>query len=134
MVQLEAGRIEATIQRYFAATGSASPVEGMVACFAPDATSQDPVTGPVLTGHGELSQGLQALVSLFDHVELTADFVAITGEAAAVKWSGRGVGHNGREVAFAGIDLFEFNPGGQIQRLRGYWNPEPLIALLQAGL
>lgn len=115
--------LESTIQRYFAAASSDDPVEGMVACFAADCVSQDPVDGPVLQGHAELRQGLQALVALFSRLELTADFVAIVGREAAVQWSGRGVGRNGCEVAFAGIDLFEFNGDGQIQRLRGYWDP-----------
>jgi steroid Delta-isomerase len=124
-------KIQATIDRYFAATRSTNKAADMIACFAPDTISYDPADGPALTGHAGLLQGFQQIGSFFTEIELTAGFTSINGNAAAVKWSGWGTGKNGVTVTFEGIDLFEFNTTGQIQTLRAYWNPAATIAKLQ---
>ena len=46
---------------------------------------------------------------------------------AATKWVGTGVGVNGADVTFKGIDIFEINDAGKIQRLWSYWDPESLM-------
>ncbi len=122
--------IQTLVQQYFAATRSADKVESMVACFAENTTSYDPVGGPALHGHGGLRQFFQGIADLFAEVELTEDFISINGNEAAVEWTGRGVGKNGRAVTFEGIDLFEFNAQGKIQSLRAYWNPGAMLAEL----
>ncbi len=124
-------KIQATIDRYFAATRSTNKAAEMVACFALDTISYDPADGPALEGHAGLLQGFQQIGTFFMEIELAADFTAINGNEAAVKWSGRGTGRNGVAVTFEGIDLFEFNATGQIQTLRAYWNPAATIANLQ---
>jgi steroid Delta-isomerase len=124
-------KIQATIDQYFAATRSTNKAAAMVACFALDTISYDPVDGPALEGHAGLLQGFQQIGTFFTEIELAADFTAINGNKAAVKWSGRGTGKNGVAVTFEGIDLFEFNAIGQIQTLRAYWNPATTIAKLQ---
>jgi steroid Delta-isomerase len=124
-------RIQATIDRYFAATRSANKAAEMVACFAPDTVSYDPADGPALVGHSGLQQFFEQIGSLFTELGLTADFSAINGNEAAVKWSGQGIGKNGVAVTFEGIDLFEFNTTGHIQTMRAYWNPAATIAQLQ---
>jgi steroid Delta-isomerase len=130
-ITLSPETIQATIDRYFAATRSPDKAAGMVACFAPDTISYDPADGPALAGHAGLLQGFQQIGSFFTDLELAADFTAINGNTAAVKWSGRGTGKNGVNVTFEGIDLFEFNVTGQIQTLRAYWNPAATLAKLQ---
>jgi steroid Delta-isomerase len=62
---------------------------------------------------------------------LTEDSIFITGNQAAVKWTGNGVGKNGHQVKFEGIDVFEVNTAGKIQRMWAYWNPVAMIAQLQ---
>ncbi len=124
-------KIQATINQYFAATRSTNKAAEMVACFAVDTISYDPADGPALEGHAGLLQGFQQIGTFFTEIELTANFTAINGNEAAVKWSGRGTGKNGVAVTFEGIDLFEFNVAGQIQTLRAYWNPAATITKLQ---
>ncbi len=68
---------------------------------------------------------------MFETVGLTEEFVHIVGNEVAVKWMGRGIGKNGHEITFEGIDLFEINAAGKIQTLRAYWNKEVAIAALQ---
>lgn len=123
--------VKAIVQQYFAASRATDKVKNMVACFAEDCVNYDPVEGPTLTGKTELSQFLQTVVNLFSRVELTEEFISVNGNEAAVKWTGRGMGNNGREVVFEGIDLFEVNAEGKIQSLRGYWNPMAVLMQLQ---
>jgi steroid delta-isomerase len=107
-------------------------VEAWVACFAEDATDFDPVGGTPHSGQEAIRQFFLGIAGLFEAVGLTEEFVHIVGQEVAVKWTGRGVGKNGCEVHFEGIDLFEINDSGKIQTLRAYWNPAPLMAELQA--
>ncbi len=124
-------KVESTIAQYFAASrGNNKPVE-MAACFAEDCTSQDPADSPMLKGRAEVQQFFETIVALFASVELREEFVSIRANEAAVKWKGFGIGKNGCEVTFEGIDLIEVNKDGKIQTLRAYWDPAPTLAKLQ---
>ncbi|AFY36247.1 nuclear transport factor 2 family protein [Calothrix sp. PCC 7507] len=122
--------IQQVINNYFTATRSANKVEDMVACFAENSISYDPVGGPALIGHDGLRQFFQSIADLFEQIGLVADFISINGHEAAVKWTGKGVGKNGRAVTFEGIDIFEVNEDGKIQSLRAYWNPAAMLTEL----
>ncbi len=122
--------ISRSIKAYFAAT-RAMDTEAWVATFAPDAISYDPVGAPPTAGHDALRQFFEAILGAFDKVGLTEDQMFIAGNGAAVKWTGRGKGKNGREVRFEGINIFELNEDGQIQNLRAYWNPAEVMMQLQ---
>lgn len=124
-------RVRSVVQQYFAASRSDNKADGMAACFAENCSHQDPVEASVLTSPAEVRQFLQAVVDLFEFVELTEDFVSINAQAAAVKWTGRGTGKNGCEVTFEGIDIFEVNLAGKIQSLRAYWDASAVLSQLQ---
>jgi steroid delta-isomerase len=121
--------IEKTINDYFAAI-SALDAEAWVATFAPDAVSYEP-GGPPLAGHDALRQFFHAVAAGFASLQMGADEIYAVGHEAAVKWSARGTGHNGREARFAGIDVFTVNDAGQIQTVRAYWSPAAMAAQLQ---
>jgi steroid delta-isomerase len=121
--------IHKAVADYFAAT-RAMDAEAWVRTFAEDATSYDPAAPPA-TGHDALRQFFEGIAGAFSQVGLTEDNVFVGDKSAAVKWTGRGVGRNGREVVFEGIDVFEINDSGKIQTLRAYWNPAALMAQLQ---
>jgi len=123
--------IQKVVSDYFAAT-RAMDMEAWIATFADNATSHDPVGGPPLEGHNSLRQFFQGIVGAFDRVGLAEDKVFISGNGAAVMWTGRGVGKNGREVTFEGIDVFEVNEEGKIQTLWAYWDPSAMMAQLQS--
>jgi steroid delta-isomerase len=122
--------ISRSIKAYFAAI-RAMDTEAWVATFAPDAISYDPVGAPPTAGHDALRQFFGAILGAFDKVGLTEDQMFIAGNGAAVKWTGRGKGKNGREVRFEGIDIFELNEEGLIQVVRAYWNPAEVMMQLQ---
>lgn len=121
--------VQKAVADYFAAT-RAMDAQAWVETFAEDGTSYDPVAPPA-TGHAALRQFFEAIAGIFSRVGLTEDNVFVKENEAAVKWTGRGVGHNGREVVFEGIDIFEINEAGKIQTVRAYWNPATLMAQLQ---
>jgi steroid delta-isomerase len=121
--------IQKAVADYFAAT-RAMDASAWVETFAEDAVSYDPAAPPA-RGPEALRQFFEGIAGAFSKVGLTEDNVYIVGREAAVKWTGRGVGHNGREVVFEGIDIFEINDAGKIQTVRAYWNPASLMAQLQ---
>jgi steroid delta-isomerase len=120
------GAIQRAVAGYFAAT-RAMDVDAWLATLAADAVSHDPVGGAPVVGHQGLRQFFDTIAALFETLALTEDQVFVAGNCAAVKFTGRGVGKNGREVVFGGIDVFEVNEHGLIQKVWGYWDPSRLM-------
>jgi steroid Delta-isomerase len=123
--------IQATISQYFTAIRS-TDVDSWLKTFAEDAVSYEPVGTEPLQGKAAIRIFFESIAGLFATVELTPEFVHITGNEAVIKWTGRGVGRNDRAVEFEGINLVEFNDSGKIQALRGYWNPAKMMAELRS--
>jgi steroid delta-isomerase len=118
---------EQAVAEYFSAL-RAMDVDRWVNTFAPNAESHDPVGAPPLLGHDALRQFLTGIFSLFETVGLTEDHIFGAGDTAAVKWTGRGRGRNGKDVTFEGIDVIECNQDGKIISVHAYWNPAPVVA------
>ncbi|BAY07662.1 nuclear transport factor 2 family protein [Calothrix sp. NIES-2098] len=123
--------IQKVIAEYFAAT-RAMDLNTWLSTFAPDAISYEPER-PALTNHDALSKLFQDIAGLFEKVGLQEESIFITNNQAAVKWTGYGIGKNGREVTFEGIDIFEINELGKIQKMWAYWHPAAMIAQLQGN-
>ncbi len=121
--------IQKVVATYFAATLAMAP-EAWIAAFADDAISYDPVGSPPTRGHAGLRQFFQTIAGVFEKVGLQEDHVFVSGNGAAVKWTGRGIGKNGCAVSFEGIDVFEVNEQGKIQKVWGYWDPTAVMAKL----
>jgi steroid Delta-isomerase len=121
--------IQRVVAEYFAATRDMD-LDAWLSTFALDAISYEPES-LALTSHAALSQFFQNIASAFEKVGLQEESIFITGNQAAVKWTGYGVGKNGRAVTFEGIDVFEVNEVGKIQKMWAYWNPLAMIAQLQ---
>jgi steroid delta-isomerase len=124
-------RTQKAVADYFSAI-RAMDVQAWVSTFATNAISHDPVGAPPAEGHDALRQFFESIAGAFEKVALFEDHVFVNGNEAAVKWTGRGTGKNGRPVTFEGIDIFEINDEGKIQSIRAYWNPAVMMAELQA--
>ena len=122
---------EQTVAEYFSAL-RAMDVERWVNTFAPDAESHDPVGAPPLKGHAALRDFATGMFSMFEKVGLSEDHIFPAGDSAAVKWTGSGVGRNGKSVRFEGIDVIQCNSEGKIISVRAFWNPAPVIAAVQS--
>lgn len=121
--------VKAAVESYFAAT-QRMDAKGWVDHFAVDAVSHDPVGGTPLRGHEELLAFFAQIAGAFTSVGLFADSIFPVPNGAAAKWTGRGVGKNGRSVTFEGVDVFEFDGNGKIRILWAYWNPAAMMANL----
>jgi steroid delta-isomerase len=121
--------ISRTVKAYFAAI-RAMDIPAIVDTFAEDAVTEDPVGTPPNHGHKRIEEFFQTVTAGFKEVGLTEDQVFISGNAAAVKWTGRGVSKEGRRVKFEGIDIIEVNEAGKIQTLHAYWNPAEMVGQL----
>ena len=121
--------IQKAVAAYFAATRAMDP-EAWIANFAEEAVTYDPVGSPPTKGHAGLRQFFQTIAGVFDKLGLHEDHVFVSGNGAAVKWTGRGTGKNGYELTFEGIDVFEINEQGKIQKVWGYWDPTAVMAKL----
>lgn len=124
-------RIQKIVAEYFAAI-RAMDASAWISTFAEDAVNYDPVGAPPNKGHAALRGFFEGIAGAFETVGLFEDHVFINGNEAAVKWTGRGTGKNGRAVTFEGIDIFEINDEGKIQTVRAYWNPAAMMAELQS--
>jgi len=129
-IQVSPEVVQKAVADYFAAT-RAMDAAAWVATFAEDAVSYDPANSPPHQGRAALREFFEGIAAAFEQVGLTEDHVFVVGHQAAVKWTGRGVGKNGRAVTFEGIDIIEVNAEGKIQAVRAYWNPAALVAELQ---
>lgn len=127
---MSADAIKQVVASYFAAI-RAMDLEAWLATFDQDIISYEPSSETPLTGHAAMSQFFQSIAGEFEKVGLQEDHIFIVGNEAAVKWTGYGIGKNGREVTFEGIDIFEVNAAGKIQIQRAYWNPAAMMAQLQ---
>jgi steroid delta-isomerase len=123
--------IRQTVAAHFAAI-RAMDVEAWIQTFAEDAISYDPVGAVPTEGHKGLRQFYDQISIAFEKLGITEDEVFVAGDQAACKWFGSGVGLNGAQVAFKGIDVFEINEAGKIQRLWSYWDPEELMKELMS--
>jgi steroid delta-isomerase len=83
-------------------------------------------------GHEALRQFLTQINSGFDSLGLTEDNVFINGHSAAVKWTGKGLGRNGKSVTFEGVDVIKCNDSGKIISVHAYWDPAPIMATIQS--
>lgn len=122
--------IHTLVQRYFAAT-RAMDVTAWLACFADNAFSHDPYGGRPVQGKEELRNFFLSVATAFKEIGFTENFVTIVGNRAAVKFTARGIGNNGKTAISEGIDIFEFNDHGTIQIMWGYWDPAAMMAQLQ---
>lgn len=127
---MAADKIPAVVGQYFAAIRQ-KDADAWARCFAEQGISYEPGARTPLEGHAALRQFIRGVLEAFQSIELTADHVFLTGNRAAVKFTGRGRGNNDREVVFEGIDVFEINQEGKIQTMWGYWNPAAMLAQLQ---
>lgn len=125
-------KINVDVVASFYAALRSNDVEAWLTNFAADAIAHDPVGAPPHSGHSGLRAFLSGVLTQFETFGLTEDEVFLAPQGAAVKWTGRGRGRNGRPVEFHGIDVFEFDQEGKISSLKAYWDAAPVMATLAA--
>ena len=124
-------KVEQSVAVYFAAL-SAGDEAGWLASFARNGALHDPADTPPCIGEESLRGFFRTAYGAFASLSIRAENVFVRGSQAAVKFRGEGVGKNGRALSFEGIDIFDINVAGRIQRVRGYWDAAAAFSQLQA--
>lgn len=114
------------VELYFKATQS-NDATTWAACFAPNATVDDPVGSPIIQGTNAILERGKEFMANFQTVGLHPEYVSVDNLRAAAKWTGRGVTKDERSLKFEGINFFEFDETGKITKLVGFWNPEDMV-------
>jgi steroid delta-isomerase len=122
--------IQAAVAAYVAATGSMD-ANAVADVFAPDGVSNDPVGTPPHEGRDAIRQFIEGTLAATEHVTATADQIFVAGDSAAFKWTVQLTTKHGRSATFEGIDVIQVNDQGKIQTLHAYWDPAPVLAVLQ---
>lgn len=124
-INMSAEHTKTAVDNYFKATQSMS-VEQWVSRFADGAEVEDPIGTPVLKTKESIQTQGEQFMRAFEEVGLYPDFIQVSGYGASAKWTGRGLTKDGRCVEFEGINVWEFDEGGRVKRLIGYWNPSDM--------
>jgi steroid delta-isomerase-like uncharacterized protein len=122
-------KIQAVINSYYTNI-AAMNAEAVLANFADDAISHDPVGEPPAKVHEGFREFMGRLQAVFDSLQSTIESIFIADNEAAVKWKTQGISKSGKTVVFEGITIFEINDNGKIQTTRAYWSPAAMIAQL----
>lgn len=109
---------------------AAGDLDKYVSMLALDVVARDPVAS--VTGRDGVRQHLSALFASARSVSFLERKLYLTGNKVAMKFTLRLETIAGREGTFEGIDVFELNDGGQIQRITSFYNPGDLAGLFGA--
>lgn len=109
-----------TVERYFAAL-QAFDEEAWIALHAPEAVTVDASGGPPVAGregHRDLFRGL---FGSFDRLWVEEQRIWSAPDSAAVNWTARAAGRDGREYVFEAVDVFELGDDSRIRVVRRFW-------------
>ncbi len=120
-------KIRETVDQYLMLFSS-SDREGWLDLFTADATVEDPVGSPVLTGRDEIG-------TFWDNTHLLADSIqlvltqgpGVCGNEAAFAMEAHGrIGET--ETVVPTIDVMTFDDDGRIRSQRAFWDSSTLMA------
>ncbi len=123
-------QIAPLIHSYFEALQTFN-AEAWVAHFAEDGILYDPVGNPPSHAHTDYQKFFGLLSKGFETLELAQDQVFIAGNGAAIKWTMKVLGRNGKSGMAEGISVFEFNEAGKIKQVSSYWDDAALMAQIR---
>jgi ketosteroid isomerase-like protein len=95
--------------------------------FTEDAIVYDPVDKPPNKARENAPKFFGILTMAFAKLELSLDNIFISGNGAAVKWTMRGWGKNGKQGITEGISIFEIHESGKIQQVSSYWDDAAMM-------
>ncbi|MBW4579900.1 MAG: nuclear transport factor 2 family protein [Tildeniella nuda ZEHNDER 1965/U140] len=122
--------IQAVVADYFANL-QAMNLEGWVKNFTKDATVHDPVGKPPNNALETAPKFFGLLSMAFEKLQLSQDQIFVAGSGAAVKWTMRGWGRNGKQGMTEGISVFEIHESGKIQQVSSYWDEAAMMAQIR---
>ncbi len=122
---MDRGKVEALLVTYLQACESRD-VAAITACFAGRAVVVDP-TAPQARGRNAIGRYFAALYDDLAELRLVTSPLYWQGETVACRWEGRARRRNGEDVAYEGIDMFDFTSEPLISRMRAFWDPKDFL-------
>lgn len=118
--------IRAAIDRYIE-TFSSGDAAAWAACFAEDATQEDPVGSPVNSGRAAIQGFHESTSGAFGALQLTLkdEPVIIGNEAVMALYAQAGSGESRQRMPNI-IDHLTFNDDGSIASLRAFWTMDSI--------
>jgi uncharacterized protein (TIGR02246 family) len=99
--------------------------------FTEDALIYDPVGNLPNKARENAQKFFGILAMAFAKLELALDHIFVSGNGAAVKWTMRGWGKNGKQGVAEGISVFEIHESGKIQQVSSYWDDAAMMAQIR---
>lgn len=99
-----------------------SNLDGIVSIFADDATVEDPVGTPILTGRDSLRAFFSKAVEMGAQLKPLGPVRCASDYAAFPFAVELNLGGNGKRIEV--IDLFRFNENGKVTQMQAFWGPE----------
>lgn len=110
-----------TVEKYISAL-NARDLNGIVALYSADATVEDPVGTPVITGKEAIREFYSQATCINLQLELLGD-VRVSGNFVAFPFAIKLPAEMG-PVRMEVIDTFKFNEQGLITEMKAYWNED----------
>jgi steroid delta-isomerase len=89
--------------------------------FAEDATVEDPVGGPVHTGHDQLRAFFDGVRKHSKLLDMQPEFTVIAPPEAVIKFSVTNFTHSNAKIKFGGIGYYKFREDGKLIQMRAFW-------------
>jgi steroid Delta-isomerase len=121
---------QSAVADYFGAV-SRMDVNAVGDAFAPDGVSHDPVGTPPHEGRDAIREFMQRRLGATERLAFTVEQIFVAGDSAAVKWTAQLTSKNGRSAGVEGIDVIHVNEHGKTQALHAYWDPTPVLSVLE---
>lgn len=120
------------VYSYAATINNINPA-AFAALFSDTGAVHDPVGSPPWVGPDGAGRFLEQFVPLLKSVHMRPGKIQINGTHVAFSWAMEATAKNGRTAAADGIDVIVYNAEGKIERVYGYWDPAPFLAILTAS-
>jgi steroid delta-isomerase len=120
---ISAPQMRAALQAYVDAL-NAKDLAGVVALYAEDATLEDPVGGPALSGRAAIAEFYGRVVPYGLEVRMVTEPRGSHGNAAAMAFEVVAPTPDGNRIRIQVIDVFTFNEAGKFTSMKAYWAPD----------
>ncbi|MEW4467446.1 nuclear transport factor 2 family protein [Parasphingorhabdus sp. JC815] len=109
------------VETYIASFADSNP-QGIISIFADDATVEDPVGTPILTGRDSLRTFFSKAVKMGTRLKLLGP-IRCADDYAAFPFAVE-LNLDGSDKRIEVIDLFKFNEQGKVIQMQAFWGPE----------
>jgi steroid delta-isomerase len=101
-------------------------LEGLLALYADDATVEDPVGKPVMSGKARIREFYTMAMKTGARLALSAPIRGSHGNSAAMAFDVK-LEYQGHKMVIQVIDVMTFNAQGKFASMRAYWGPSDMV-------